>query len=326
MADTIAELASLLKLGPDAPLQPPRFAKVVSVAGDTVTVTLGGSNADAVRCCACAADDIVLLETMPSGQLAAVATKGASGGDYKPNVVHYLSAITGGTGWLRLCTISTGSATNHGDAPIRITYAHRAYTNAYIPDYCTVTINFSSNADPSVTVFRADGLHEQEARLVKDDTGIWSLWIRKWQNWDTLLVYECIIPNPPMTTVTITWSEPTPANYSASTPSGLVNQAIQNGGGQSYYATCTTAAATAAKSASCGGFLLTKGAHIACMFTLGNTAASPTLNVNNTGAKTIYYRGAAVSGTNPLTWSANHVVSFVYAGAVWVVVGMDSWD
>jgi len=80
MADTIAELASLLKLGPDAPLQPPRFAKVVSVAGDDVTVTLGGSNVEAVRCCACSTDDVVLLETMPSGQLAAVATKGASGG------------------------------------------------------------------------------------------------------------------------------------------------------------------------------------------------------------------------------------------------------
>lgn len=80
MAETVAEIAGLLKLGPDAPLQPPRFAKVVSVVGDTVTVTLGGSNVDAVRCCACAADDVVLLETMPSGQLAAVATKGASGG------------------------------------------------------------------------------------------------------------------------------------------------------------------------------------------------------------------------------------------------------
>ena len=90
MAETIAEIAGLLKLGPDAPLQPPRFAKVVSVAGDTVTVTLGGSNADAVRCCACAADDIVLLETMPSGQLAAVATKGQHAGAYVIGQTVYL--------------------------------------------------------------------------------------------------------------------------------------------------------------------------------------------------------------------------------------------
>ena len=95
MAETIAEIAGLLKLGPDAPLQPPRFAKVVSVAGDAVTVTLGGSNVEAVRCCACAADDIVLLETMPSGQLAAVATKGASGGSSSiTSAVTYYAAGT----------------------------------------------------------------------------------------------------------------------------------------------------------------------------------------------------------------------------------------
>lgn len=90
MADTIAEIAGLLKLGPDAPLQPPRFAKVVSVAGDTVTVTLGGSNVEAVRCCACAAGDVVLVETLPSGQLAAVGTKGQQAGAYVIGQTVYL--------------------------------------------------------------------------------------------------------------------------------------------------------------------------------------------------------------------------------------------
>lgn len=80
MAETVANLASLLKLGANLPLQPPRFAKVTAVSGDTVTVSLGSGTADAVRCCACAVDDVVLLETMPSGTLAAVATKGAQGG------------------------------------------------------------------------------------------------------------------------------------------------------------------------------------------------------------------------------------------------------
>lgn len=90
MAETVAEIASLLKLGPDAPLQPPRFAKVVSVAGDTVTVTLGGSNADAVRCCSCAVGDVVLVETLPSGQLAAVGTKGQQAGAYVIGETVYL--------------------------------------------------------------------------------------------------------------------------------------------------------------------------------------------------------------------------------------------
>lgn len=90
MAETIAELASLLKLGPDAPLQPPRFAKVVSVSGDAVTVTLGGSNADAVRCCTCSVGDVVLVETLPSGQLAAVGTKGQQAGAYVIGQTVYL--------------------------------------------------------------------------------------------------------------------------------------------------------------------------------------------------------------------------------------------
>ena len=82
MADTVASLASLLKLGPGLPAQPPRFAKVTAISGDTVTVSLGNGTADAVRCCDCAVGNVVLLETMPSGILAAVGVKGYSGGSY----------------------------------------------------------------------------------------------------------------------------------------------------------------------------------------------------------------------------------------------------
>lgn len=124
MADTIAELAGLLKLGPDAPLQPPRFAKVVSVAGDTVTVTLGGSNVDAVRCCDCSADDVVLLETMPSGQLAAVATKGASGGG-------------GGVQSVTIGTVSGATFTDTGTATDPV-------LNLTVPIYSTLTVTENS--------------------------------------------------------------------------------------------------------------------------------------------------------------------------------------
>ena len=82
MAETVASLASLLKLGASLPQQPPRFAKVTAISGDTVTVSLGSGTADAVRCCDCAVDDVVLLETLPSGILAAVGVKGYSGGSY----------------------------------------------------------------------------------------------------------------------------------------------------------------------------------------------------------------------------------------------------
>ena len=52
-----------------------------------------------------------------------------------------------------------------------------------------------------------------------------------------------------------------------------------------HYGTCSTAAATAAKVVQCDGFKLVTGARIAVKFSHSNTAASPTLNVNGTGAK-----------------------------------------
>ena len=65
------------------------------------------------------------------------------------------------------------------------------------------------------------------------------------------------------------------------------------------YATCNTAAATAAKVATItpgSNFSLEKGARVAVQFDNANTAGSPTLNVNNTGAKEIWYKGAKVTG------------------------------
>lgn len=84
-----------------------------------------------------------------------------------------------------------------------------------------------------------------------------------------------------------------------------------------FYATCATAAATAAKVATCSGFTLTTGAVVAVKFTYANTAASPTLNVNSTGAKSI-----AAYGTTALpvdAWVAGATVVFVYDGTQWIM-------
>lgn len=65
--------------------------------------------------------------------------------------------------------------------------------------------------------------------------------------------------------------------------------------------TCATAAGTAAKAVTCAGFTLNSGATITVRFTTANTsAAALTLNVNSTGAKTIYAAGAATAATNQL--------------------------
>lgn len=84
------------------------------------------------------------------------------------------------------------------------------------------------------------------------------------------------------------------------------------------YASCSTAASTAAKTVDCTGFALVTGAEITVKFTVTNTAASPTLNVNGTGAKPIYYRGSAISAGY---LAANRTYTFRYNGTQYDLVG-----
>lgn len=85
-----------------------------------------------------------------------------------------------------------------------------------------------------------------------------------------------------------------------------------------HFGTCSTAAATATKVVSCTGFTLASGAKITVKFTVTNTAANPTLNVNNTGAKAIMYRGTAISAGY---LAANRVYTFVYDGTDYELIG-----
>lgn len=98
----------------------------------------------------------------------------------------------------------------------------------------------------------------------------------------------------------------------------------------SAYGECTTAAATAAKTVNITGdgtatipFTLLKGTTIHIKFSNANTAASPTLNVNSTGAKPITKYGTtsptAGVGTGVNTWEAGALISFTYDGTSWVM-------
>ena len=84
------------------------------------------------------------------------------------------------------------------------------------------------------------------------------------------------------------------------------------------YGTCSTAAATAAKTVACTGFTLATGSEITVKFTVTNTVANPTLNVNSTGAKAIYYNGAAISAGY---LKANKTYTFRYNGTQYDLVG-----
>ena len=78
------------------------------------------------------------------------------------------------------------------------------------------------------------------------------------------------------------------------------------------YGACSTAAATKAKTVTLSGFTLVTGAIVGVKFSYDNTAAAPTLNVNSTGAKSIYYKGeAAAAGL----LKAGYVYLFQYNGA-----------
>ncbi|MCM1307590.1 MAG: pyocin knob domain-containing protein [Butyrivibrio sp.] len=98
-----------------------------------------------------------------------------------------------------------------------------------------------------------------------------------------------------------TWATPDDISGNAATATKLATALNVNGmlidgsENRTNYAVCTTAAATAAKTVSCAGFSPVTGAEITVYFTVTNTAANPTLNVNGTGAKPIYYRGAAIA-------------------------------
>lgn len=78
------------------------------------------------------------------------------------------------------------------------------------------------------------------------------------------------------------------------------------------YLTCTTAAGTAAKTVTKTGFVLSTGCRLVIKMSYANTAASPTLNVNNTGAKPFYYNGSVASSNN--TWEAGETVDVYYDG------------
>ncbi len=84
------------------------------------------------------------------------------------------------------------------------------------------------------------------------------------------------------------------------------------------YGVCSTSGSTAAKTVSCAGFNLATGAEITVKFNNTNTSTNPTLNVNGTGAKAIYYKGVTVPSGYIV---ANGMYTFRYNGTQWEYVG-----
>lgn len=89
------------------------------------------------------------------------------------------------------------------------------------------------------------------------------------------------------------------------------------------YGTCATAAATAAKAVALAGFALFVGATVTVRFDAGNTAASPTLNVNGTGAKAVVINGSAAPSAALAAMAAYATATFTYDGTYWRMSGTD---
>lgn len=103
-----------------------------------------------------------------------------------------------------------------------------------------------------------------------------------------------------------------PVNFSAGA-TGL------GAGGGIPYGTCSTSGSVTAKIVNCDEFTtLETGASIRVKFSYANTATSPTMNVNGTGAKSIKKYGT--TGSMRYMWYTGEVVDFVYDGSYWVMV------
>lgn len=94
--------------------------------------------------------------------------------------------------------------------------------------------------------------------------------------------------------------------------------AAVNAGRRSWYGTCGTDETATAKKVSCTGFVLETGAKISVRFQYTNRVTNPTLNVNDTGAKSIRNSNSS-EGTLTYRWYPYQVVDFVYDGTYWLL-------
>ena len=88
-----------------------------------------------------------------------------------------------------------------------------------------------------------------------------------------------------------------------------------------YYATCSTAAATASKVATVATSVVRKGTTVTVTFTNAhNSSTSATMYITGTSTnanRTMYINGVAVNTTNANSWSAGESVTFVFNGQYW---------
>ena len=96
--------------------------------------------------------------------------------------------------------------------------------------------------------------------------------------------------------------------------SSSAGSATPSRGAGTWYGSSTTGASSDAKTATIANFVLTKGAMVAITFSYGNTSDTLSLDINGTGAKTVYKGITAVSANHPLKWVGGETLTFIYDG------------
>jgi hypothetical protein len=88
------------------------------------------------------------------------------------------------------------------------------------------------------------------------------------------------------------------------------------------YAICSTVANDPTKTATvtAGTPTLEAGLHVFVKFSYANKANSPTLNINSTGAKAIYYNGDRIYNEYAGKYMLSGVCEFVYDGTYWNLI------
>lgn len=85
------------------------------------------------------------------------------------------------------------------------------------------------------------------------------------------------------------------------------------------YGTCDTAYITTEKAVTLSGYVLTKNGIVAVHFT-NAVPASATLNINSTGAKAIYHKGAALASN---VIGQGDTATFIYDGTYFQLISLD---
>jgi hypothetical protein len=86
----------------------------------------------------------------------------------------------------------------------------------------------------------------------------------------------------------------------------------------SHFGVCSTAGNVQTKTVNIPQYNLVTGARVTVKFENENTATNPTLNVSDTGARPIIYKGSSIPAD---ALSANSVREFVFDGTNYLLIG-----